>query len=157
MFFICGCVNYKYLYGVKSYGDGYVVSRNNTVIAEYTIGIDNKAPQDLDLAKERFQRRRGKVEYYYREMDIFYRPLSSFLSYPRAIFGAFCGVFKLPFIIVSDYRYEHNPKYRKIIDDRDAAEIKKERDKRESLEDEFSAFIKRDLNIEEELNVKSNK
>ncbi len=116
VFVASGCASYKYGSGIKPYGKGYVVLRNNTVIPEYTLGGDNKAPLDLDLEKERFKSRRSKVEYYYKKLNIIYSIYSSFITYPAAIVGMVGGVFKLPFIFVSDYRYEHNPEYRKKID-----------------------------------------
>lgn len=148
IFMTSGCANYKYMRGVNPYGDGYIVLRNNTVISEYTIGRDNKAPQDLNLAKERFKERRTKVEYYYKKMDILYTPLKTFISYPFSLVGAIVGIFKLPFIIVSDYRYEHNPEYKKKIDTREAQKKKKENEQRQKLQDELSTFIERELAIE---------
>jgi len=153
MFTAPGCVSYKYLQGVKPYGDDYVVSRNDTLIPEYTIGRDKKAPLDSSSAEERFKRRRAKVEYYYKKMDIFYDPLVSFASYPLSLVSMITGIFKLPFIAVSDYRYEHNPEYRKRIDKLEADKKRKEDEQRQKLQDELNAFIKRDLEIERELDV----
>lgn len=145
---LSGCASYKYSSGVKPYGEGYVVARNNTVIPEYTIGVENKAPLDLGLAKERFKARRGKVEYYYKKMEIIYNQLSAFMAYPSFIWGMVTGVFKLPFILASNYRYERNAAYRKKIDARDMEKRLSEERKRKELEDKLNNFIKQELEKE---------
>jgi hypothetical protein len=149
LFIFSGCANYKYTYGIAPYSDGYVVLRNNTLIPEYTIGRDKKAPKDLSLAKERFQRRRAKVEYYYKKMNVLYNPFSSLITYPLSLIGLISGIFKLPFIIISDYRYEHDPEYRERIDRLEEEKMKKEKEKRERLRKELDAFIMQDLQLEE--------
>lgn len=148
--FMCsGCASYTYLYDVKPYRDGYIVSRNDTVIAEYTIGKDNKAPAEVKLAQERFKRRRNDVESYYKKMGVLYAAFGSSLAYPRAIIGSVAGVFKLPFILVSDYRYEHNPEYRKKIDQRDLEKKIGEDREREIWRAKLDGYIKEDLEKEE--------
>lgn len=149
MFSVSGCAGYKYLYDVKPYKEGYVISRNDTVIVEYTIGRDNIAPQDLKLAKERFRRRKAKVEYYYKKMDILYWPVASAISYPRAIVGVVLGVFKVPFILVSNYRYGHNPEYKNKVDRIDAEKKLKEDKDKEVWRAKLVGFIKQDLEKEE--------
>jgi hypothetical protein len=153
-FVFSGCASYKYTTGVNPYGEGYVVLRNGTVIPEYTIGKDNKAPQDLELAEERFKSRRTKVEYYYKKMDIIYSQLSAFVTYPAALVGMIGGVFKLPFILASDYRYEHNPEYRKKVDAKELERRIRDAKERKSQEDKLKNFIKQEL--EEESLLKGN-
>lgn len=148
VFSISGCASYKYLYDVKPYKEGYVISRNDTVIAEYTIGKNNLAPQALELAKERFKRRRAKVDYYYKKMDILYGPILSAMSYPRAIVGMITGVFKLPFILVSNYRYVHNAEYKKKVDKKDAERKLKEDKDKEVWRAKLGGYIKQDLEKE---------
>lgn len=143
-----GCASYKYKTGIKPYGEGYMVSRNNTVIPEYTVGGENKAPLDLDLAKSRFKSRRSKVEYYYKKMNIIYSIYSSFVTYPTAIVGMVGGVFKLPFIFVSNYRYEHNPEYRKKIDALEMERRIRDAREREALKEKLNNFIAQELEKE---------
>lgn len=154
LFTLSGCASYKYTSGGKPYGEGYIVLRNNTAIADYTIGKDNKAPLDLDLAKERFKKRRAQVECYYKKMGIIYSPYSSFVTYPAAIIGMVGGIFKLPFILVSDYRYEHNPEYRKKIDALEMERRIEDMKKRQELQDRLNNFIKKEIEKEDALKGK---
>jgi hypothetical protein len=141
-----GCATYKFQRGSEPpYNKGYVALRDDRVIPEYTIGKDNSVP-DLELAKERFQRRRDTVEYYYKKMGSIENHLKMFLwDPPVMLVKVIGGVFQLPFIAISDYRYQHNPAYkervRKIEEERDAREetrIKK-------LKDELDVYIQKDL------------
>ena len=151
VFISSGCSTYNYARGGESYAGGYVVLRNNNIIPEYTIGRKNTAPQELSLAKKRFGRRKDKVDRFYKKIGIFYSPFNSIVGYPRAFLGVLCGLFKLPFMIVSDYRYEHNPKYKEIIDSREEKRKMRQDEELDRLKQELNLFIEKDLEIEEEL------
>lgn len=144
--FLSGCATYKFHHGKEPYHHkGYVVSRDDYAILEYTVGKDNAVP-NLALARERFKRRRRIVEHYYKRMGfienhfkmVFWNPTIFSLK----IAG---GLFRLPSIAISDYKYEHNPQYREKIrklqeekDSREEAHIKK-------LKDELDVYIQKDL------------
>ena len=54
-----GCATYKFQRGKTPYDKGYVVSRDDKIIPEYTIGENNSVP-NLELARERFKKRKNK-------------------------------------------------------------------------------------------------
>ncbi len=145
IFNLMGCATYKFHHGKAPYNKGYVVSRDDYTIVEYTIGKDNTVP-NLKLAKERFKIRRDIVEDYYKRMGyienhfkmVFWGPVSMITK----VAG---GVFRLPFIAISDYRAAHNPQYkerlRKIEDKKDA----REEARVNKLKDKLNAYIQKDL------------
>ena len=65
--FLSGCATYKFQRGKEPYHKGYVVSRDDYIIPEYTTGKDNSVP-NLEIAKKRFKKRKATVEYYYKKM-----------------------------------------------------------------------------------------
>jgi len=145
-----GCAVYKFQLGKKApFDKGYVVSRDNYAILEYTIGSDNTVP-DIDTAKKRFQRRRETVEYYYKKMGYiennfkrnFWNPCWSFL-------GIAAGVFRLPFIAIADYKYEHNLRYKKLIDKRESARESLDISRIEGLKERLNDYIEEDLRRED--------
>ena len=79
---LSGCATYKFQKGPAPYDKGYVASYDGKIIPEYTIGQANSAPE-LDLAKERFKRRRAKVEYYYKKMGQIEARLKEFFGILR--------------------------------------------------------------------------
>lgn len=114
--FLSGCATYNFHYGKAPYDKGYVASRDNYPILEYTIGKDNSVP-DLNLAKERFNRRRKIVEHYYKKMGYIENHFKMALWDPCVMFLKLIGgVFRLPFIAISDYKYGHKPEYKAKID-----------------------------------------
>lgn len=140
-----GCATYKFQHGKAPYEKEYVVSRDDYAILEYTNGKDNTVPA-LKLAKERFNRRRKIVEHYYKKMGYIENHFKMALWDPVVIFiKVVGGVFRLPFIALSDYRYEHNSKYRERIkrleDEKDA----KEEARIKKLKDELDIHIQQDL------------
>lgn len=149
--FLSGCATYKFQRGNAPYGQGFVVSRDDRVIPEYTIGKDNSAP-NLKLAKERLKRRRDKVEYYYKRMGLIESRLKETFWDPPTLFLKFVGgIFRLPAIAISDYKYEHNPKYRERV-----KQLEEEKDKREEarikkLKDELNVYIQKDSVSEKEV------
>lgn len=136
--FLSGCATYKFQRGKEPYNKGYVVSRDDYLILEYTIGKDNSVP-NLELAKERFKKRRKTVEYYYERMGYIENKLKGTFWQPIVLFTKFIGgIFRLPFIAVSDYKYEHDPQYReKII---------KMQEEQEALEEAHIQNLKQELN-----------
>jgi len=150
VFILSGCATYKFQEGTKPpFDKGYVASYEGDIIPEYTIGKDKSFPPDLSLAKERFNRRRLTVEKYYKDMGyIENRVKEVFWEPPVMIFNIFIGIFKLPYIAYSDYKYENDPKYREMITNRDEDEYQKEKARITSLKEELSKYIQKDLSQE---------
>lgn len=149
MVLFSGCATYKFQKGQSPYDQGYVVSRDNYTILEYTLGKDNTVPADLTLAKERFSRRRKIIEDFYKKMgSIENRFKMGFADYPIMMFKLVTGVFRLPFIGVSDYRYEHDPKYKekiqRIEEQKDAIELARVK----KLKDKMANYVQNDLTKE---------
>lgn len=146
--FVTGCASYKYELASDPY-KGYVVKRNDYLVPEYTADTKNTAPQDLNVAKARFKRRHRIVDHYYKKMDKIENQFSALvLGYPLFLASLVSAVFRLPFIIVSDYRYDHDPKYRQRIDDRDDARDKREEERIKNLQSDLNKFIEEDMNKE---------
>lgn len=148
--FLSGCATYRFSHYDKApYEKGYVASRADYTIPEYTIGKENSFP-GLDLAKERFKRRRQIVEDYYKRMhyiDNYFKlavwdPVIMFLKLLRGPFG-------LPFVVISDYRYNHNIAYREKVDRIEAERDTKEETRIASLKEKLALYIKGDLAKEE--------
>jgi hypothetical protein len=145
IFTLSGCATYKFHHGKTPYDRGYVVSRDDFTIVEYTLGKDNTVPK-LPLAKQRFKRRRDMVEDYYKRMGYIENHFKmAFWDPVTYLFKLIGGVFRLPFIAVSDYRQAHNPAYkervRKIEDERD----RKEEERIQKLKDKLTLYIQKDL------------
>jgi len=147
--FLSGCYAYRFSRGKPPYDKGYVASRDDNTILEYTLGKDNTVP-NVKLAKERFKRRRRTVEHYYKRMgyidDYF---MITFVNPITSIVRVAGGVFLLPYILVSDYRYEHDPEYRKRI-----IRIEEQKDALEearinALKAQLREYIEEDLAVEE--------
>ena len=144
--FLSGCATYKFHYGEKPYDKGYVVSRDNCTILEYTIGRDNSVSPDLKLTEERFKRRRKIVEHYYKKIGRIDNNFKKNVWEQFEMFSGFLtGVFRLPFIIISDYRYKHNPEYRDRIDRLEQERETREQARIKKLKDKLNTYIRRDL------------
>jgi hypothetical protein len=143
--FLSGCATYKFQPGPKPMDNGYMVSYKGTLIPEYTLGPDKKFP-DMALAKERFNRRHGKVEYYYKKMGRIQSSFQANIAQPVTIFVDFIGgVFYWPFMAVSDYRYNHNPAYKEKLDKRDEQNEALEQAKIDDLKIKLNAYVQQDL------------
>lgn len=154
-FLLSGCATYKFQKGLPPHDKGYVASRDGKVILEYTVGKDNSVP-DLSTAKARFKRRRDTVEDYCKKIgSVENRFKEMFIDYPVMIFKFITGVFRLPFIGVSEYKYEHDPKYREKIQAIEAQKDAQERARIKEIKDKLSAYIKEDLAKEPPLVAKS--
>jgi len=143
--FLSGCATYKLQLGKKPYDKGYIVSRDDFIILEYTIGKDNNVP-DLELARERFKKRRHTVEHYYKKMGYIENRFKMAFWDPCILsLKAVGGIFRLPFVAVSDYKYEHNPKYREKIKKKEQEQDAKEEARIQELKDELNIYIQKQL------------
>jgi hypothetical protein len=143
--FLSGCATYKFQHGREPYNKGYVVSRDDYIIPEYTIGKDNSVPS-IELAKERFKKRRQMVEYYYEKMGYIENKLKTTFWEPTVLFLKFIGgVFRLPSIAISDYKYEHNPQYREKIIKMQQEQDALEEARIQNLKKELNSYIQKEL------------
>lgn len=132
-------------------GGGYLAARFGYVIPEYTVDLDNKAPQDFELAKARLERRNDTVEKYYIEMGQIENYFQRYVGhFPKIIWSIFANTIKMPFHIFSEYKYEHNEAYRKKIDDLDARQKAGEEERINKLKSELREFIAQDLEKEKQ-------
>jgi DNA-binding protein H-NS len=138
---LSGCATYK----IQQEKDGFAVSRYKKVIPEYTQGTDNSFP-DKEVAEERFKRRRDTVEYYYKKMGFIDNRFKQVFIEPPVVFIQFiAGLFRMPFIAVSDYKYNHNPQYKEKIDKLEDEQYEAEKARIKNLKEELGVYIKDDL------------
>lgn len=143
---VLGCATYKYQLGKPPFDKGYIVSRDGYAIPEYTLGKDNSAPNNIDLAKDRFRRRKGIVEHYYKKMDYIENRFKMAFWDPCIIaLKTIRGFFRLPSIAISDYKYEHNPRYREKVKKREQEEDAKEQARIQRLKDKLNTYIQKDI------------
>ena len=151
LFFISsffGCASYKFHHGQPPLDKGYVVSRDDYTIAEYTIGQDFTVP-DRKLAKERFLRRRHMVEDYYKKMGYIENHFRMAVYDPATMFlKLFGGIFRLPFIAISDYKYDHNSEYRQKIQKIEAENDARKENRIKDLKEKLNAYVQKDLSKE---------
>ncbi|MFH0763088.1 MAG: hypothetical protein V1925_04280 [Candidatus Omnitrophota bacterium] len=153
LLFLAGCAPYQIKKGIrKPYNQGYVAARDGKVIPEYTIGPENKVPDDIALAKARFARRRRVVEDYYKKMGVIENRLKENV-YDRLIFfwGIVGGVFNMPVRIVAEYKYNHNPEYKAKVDKMLEEQEAREKARLEKLKAELAVYIEEDLRQEEQM------
>jgi len=146
--FLSGCATYKFHHGKQPYNKGYVVSREDYTILEYTLGKDDTVP-NLSLARERFKRRRDIVEDYYKRMGYIENRFKMAFMDPAVYFLKLVGgIFRLPFIAISDLRAAHNAAYkeklRKIEEEKDAREAARIK----AFKEKLNTYIQRDLEKE---------
>ncbi|MBI4706463.1 MAG: PKD domain-containing protein [Candidatus Omnitrophica bacterium] len=143
---LSGCATYRFQTGQPPYNKGYVVERSGQPIVDYTVGKNNTVPSDLKLAVERFYRRRDTVEAYYKKMgEMEGRFKEVFLNPPIAIVQFIGGFFHLPYLYYSNYKYEHDPKYRKEVDKEQNERLAAELARKKAVRDELNAYIEKDL------------
>ncbi|MDP3731761.1 MAG: hypothetical protein Q8R31_01845 [Candidatus Omnitrophota bacterium] len=143
--FLSGCATYKFQRGKEPYNKGYVVSRDDRAILEYTIGKDNSVP-NLELARERFKERRRTVGYYYEKMGYIENNLKRTFWTPIVLFTKFIGgIFRLPAIAISDYKYEHDPQYREKIIKMQQEKDALEETRNQNLKKELNSYIQKEL------------
>jgi len=142
---LSGCATYKFQKGAAPYDKGYVASYDGKPIPEYTLGQNNSVP-DLALAKERFNRRRSKVEYYYKKMGkIEARFKELFWDPPAMCLDFICGIFRWPFVAVADYKYNRNPQYKEKVDRMDEQKDELDKARINDLKAKLKAYIDEDL------------
>jgi len=151
---LSGCATYRFNHGKAPYNKGYVASRDDYTIPEYTLGRDNTVPQKIHLAKIRFKRRRNVVEDYYKRMGFIQNHFNMVVWQPciylvKMVGGVFC----LPGIAISDYRYNNNPQYKEKIDRREKKQDKAEEDRIAGLKAKVNIYVQKDLNKYEPLNT----
>ncbi len=149
--FLSGCVPYTFQRGEPPYDKGYVVARGNLTIVEYTIGENNSVPR-LKLARERFKKRRGTVEDYYKKMGYIEDPYKmTFVDPVVTMVRLFGGIFYLPVLAVKDYKYEHDPEYRQKVINMQNEEDAKEAARIQKLKEELNSYIEKELAKEQPL------
>lgn len=147
--FLSGCAIYKFQRASEPYNKGYVVSRDDYVIPEYTVGKDNTAADNLELAKDRFGKRKNIVEHYYKKMGYVQNRFKMTFVDPCILFLKMIGgVFRLPFIAVSDYKYERNPAYREKIIKMEEKQDAKEEARIQRLKEKLNIYIEKELTKE---------
>ncbi len=143
-----GCTVHRFQKSEK-YG-GQTVARFGYIIPEYTVDLENKAPQDLELAKSRFKRRHDMVETYYIRMGQIESYGRRYLThFPRMMWSIFANTIKLPAHIISEYRYDNNEEYRRKIDALDAQAKAREDAKTNQIKEQLKEFIRQDLEKEQ--------
>jgi hypothetical protein len=148
IFLLSGCATYKFQHVAAPYDKGYVVTRDGETIPDYTIGKGNAVPDELGLAKKRFNERRDKVEYYYKQMGLIDNKVREFFDAPILMVKLLTGVLRLPFVAYTNYKYEHDPKYKAEVDRLDEEKDAKERQRIKALKDELNAYIQKELEKE---------
>jgi hypothetical protein len=144
IFILSGCSTYRF---VES-GEGYIVTRDKIAIPEYTAGKDNAAPA-LELAKERFKRRRDTVEDYYTRMGHMEgRFKEVFLDPPVMVAKLIGGFLVWPWTAFTDYKYEKDPAYRARVTAKEDAEDEAERKRVAELKAQLADYIRQDLSAE---------
>jgi len=145
---LSGCTVHRFQKSEK-YG-GQTVARFGYIIPEYTVDLENKAPQDFALARSRFTRRHDMVEIYYIRMGQIESYGRRYLThFPRMMWSIFANTIKLPAHIISEYRYDTNEKYREKIDALDAKVKAKEDAKTSQIKEQLKEFIRQDLEKEQ--------
>jgi len=144
-FILSGCATYKFKKSGPSATPGYLVTYDDESILEYTVGKDNTLP-DMELAKERFKRRRSTVEYYYKKMGLIEPRLKEVFWDPAAMFVDFLwGIFRWPYTAITDYKYNRDPKYKERIDKLDEQKDALEKARVGSLKQKLDAYVAADL------------
>lgn len=142
-----GCATYKFQKETSG-ENGYVVSRRGFVIPEFTVDENNVAP-DLELAQERFNRRKTVVEQYYKKMGYIESRYKEIFWDPPAMMADFLkGFVTLPFIAISDYKYNHDPAYRDQVIQKEEKQEEQEENRIDGLRKQLAEYIKEDLTKE---------
>ena len=147
--FLSGCATYRFQHAESPNDKGFVVTRDNKIIPEYTAGQGDTFP-DLKLARERFTRRRRMVEDLYKKMGVIEDRLKEESLDNVALFGKIVsGVFRLPAAALANYRYDHNAKYRERVRKLQEDQELKEQARIGKLKDKLAVYIQQDLNRED--------
>ena len=152
---LSGCATYKFHHGQAPHDKGYVVSRDNYTILEYTSGENNTVP-DRKLAKARFLRRRNIVEDYYKRMGYIQNHFTMAFWDPAVMFVKLVGgVFRLPFIAISDYRYEHSAAYQEKAKKAEQDKETQEAARIDKLKKQLAQYLEKALLKEKSRNLSS--
>jgi len=144
-FILSGCATYKFQKSASSGSQGYLVTYDGDPVLEYTMGKEKTLP-DLALAKERFKRRRPTVEYYCKKTGQIESRFKEYLwEVPAMCVDFLGGILRWPFIAISDYKYNHNPKYKERADRLDEEKDTFEKTRINSLKEKLAAYIAKDL------------
>lgn len=144
-FILSGCATYNFKKSGPTGNQGYLVTYDDESILEYTVGKDKTLP-DLDLAKERFKRRRPTVEYYYKKMGLIEARLKEVFWDPAAMVVDFLGgILRWPYTAITDYKYNHNPKYKDRADKLDEERDALEKARINSLKVKLDEYVAKDL------------
>lgn len=150
LLFLSGCATYKFQKGTAPYDKGYVISKDGRTVPEYTVGKNNSVPEDLETAKERFNRRKSRVEQYYEKMGLMKSRVEETLVEPPLMMVKFVGgIFRLPSIAYSNYKYEHDPKYRQEVIKLEDEKFNAEKNRIKTLREELAAYIQKDIEAEQ--------
>jgi hypothetical protein len=145
--FLSGCAAlYTVERGGKTYNNGYVVKRNNVIIPEFTIDTKNAAPDDPEIARQRFKRRRHKILKFYEQMGYF---RITAVEDGKFFVSAIAAPFRAPVEGLKINKYEHDPEYRAKVDAQDEEEENKEQEKLKAIEAKMKDFIVQDLKVEQ--------
>lgn len=143
-FILAGCATYKFQKS-QDKSEGYLVSYDDKPIIEYTVGPDKSLP-GLETAKERFNRRRASVEYYYKKMGLIESKWKqNFWNFPAMLVDFVGGVLRWPFTAISDYRYNHNPAYKERTDKLEEEKEELEKANLNNLKEKLKNYIDNDL------------
>lgn len=153
---LSGCATYTLQKGQPPYDKGFVYSRDGKVLPEYTLGDGKSLPEEESLARQRFKRRRSIVEHYYKKMDVIEnRFKQSVVDPPVMMLGFITGVFRLPFIAVSDRKYERDPAYRQKVQERQLLREAAEEARLKSWQAKLEAYVQEDLKKEEQIKAQA--
>ncbi|HLD82484.1 MAG TPA: hypothetical protein VI976_00855 [Candidatus Omnitrophota bacterium] len=150
IFFLSGCATYRYQHGTAPFDKGYVVSRDDYTILEYTVGKDSAVP-DRALAKERFKRRKTIVEDYYKRIGYIDNNFKMAFWDPVRLFVKMIGgtIWFVHFGLLSDYRYHHDQKYKEKIGRLEAEKDAMEEKRINGLKESLALYIQTDIKNEE--------
>lgn len=144
-FILSGCATYKFQKSTSAASQGYLITYDGDPVLEYTVGKEKTLP-DLALAKERFKRRRPTVEYYLKKSGQIESRLKEYLwDTPGMVVDFMGGIFRWPYTALSDYKYNHNPKYKERMDKLDEEKEAIEKARIDDLKKKLAEFIAEDL------------
>ena len=147
--FLAGCATsgkaFTYVKS-KKYGNGYVINRKGVIIPEYTVGRDNQAPEDLELAQARFKKRKGAVDSFYKRMGVI---VDSNVEMGKTMGSFVTAPFRAPFKIADYNRYENDPDYRAEVDRAEELADQKEEERIAEVRKELAAWLAEQIKREE--------
>lgn len=138
-------------YKLINQGEGWVItSGSKRLLPEFTIDLKKKYPTDFSLASNRFERRRGAVQAWYKK----YHP--DYLSHPVAdkakivpavIFGLLLAPIIIPLMAYEEHRY--HKRHDAMTEEEKRRNYEKFIEKQKIQRQEIYSFIGQDLREEE--------